>query len=539
MSTIASNLAGYALALAFVLLTILYMRSVLSWTARMRGLTLPPGPRRLPVVGNFFNMPKNRPWEGYRDMREKYGDVIYLQVLGQSMLVLNSAEAAIEYLDKRSENTSDRPQNPVVEMSGQDLNLGLMPYGPWWRRHRRTFWQYFHPGVVPKYQTIQQAEAYKFVGNLLGSPTRLKRHIRNTFATTMLKLLYDVDVKDEDDEHIRMMDAAFEAIKLATPGQFAVEIFPFLRHLPAWFPGAGFQTLFASCKAANDYLKHVPFDEVRESLERGQGRVCIAADMLARDKLIAESSHIRMEDDDEDEDEVVKNVCAVAFEGGSDTTFSVLQAVFVAMALHPDVQKRAQAELDAVVGPSRLPDFGDSDQLVYVNALVKEALRWHVVVPLTIPHRTVRDDEFHGYFIPGGTTLMANVWAILHDPEAYNDPDVFRPERFIRDGKLDHTVRDPVSFAFGFGRRKVLRICPGRYFANSSLFITIASILHVFDIGLPLNEKGEAVQIKYEQSHGLLSYPTDCRCTIKPRSARAAALILDAQTRMSAGGPNI
>lgn len=83
------------------------------------------------------------------------------------------------------------------------------------------------------------------------------------------------------------------------------------------------------------------------------------------------------------------------------------------MALYPDVQKRAQAELDAVVGPGRLPDHSDTDALVYINAVIKETLRWHVVLPLGVPHRTLEDDEVNGYFIPAGTTIIANVWYAL------------------------------------------------------------------------------------------------------------------------------
>ena len=150
-----------------------------------------------------------------------------------------------------------------------------------------------------------------------------------------------------------------------------------------------------------------------------------------------------------------------------------MQAVFLAMSLHPEVQKTAQMELDRVVGPSRLPDFRDLDSLVYVRAVLKEAMRWHTVTPLGIPHRTKKDDVFDGYFVPAGTILIANIWCVtfrslipsarvrtaaracMHDPDEYEDPDEFRPERFIRDGKLDPNIRDPLAFAFGFGRRHV------------------------------------------------------------------------------------
>ena len=89
---------------------------------------------------------------------------------------------------------------------------------------------------------------------------------------------------------------------------------------------------------------------------------------------------------------------------------ATLQATFLALSLNPQVQMKAQAELDSVVGSSRLPDFGDRESLVYVNAIVKESFRWFTVTPLGISHRTIQDDEFQGYFIPAGTVLTANIW---------------------------------------------------------------------------------------------------------------------------------
>lgn len=150
-----------------------------------------------------------------------------------------------------------------------------------------------------------------------------------------------------------------------------------------------------------------------------------------------------------------------------------MEGLFLALSHHPEVQKKAQAELDTVVGPHRLPEFSDRDSLVYINAIVKEALRWHNVLPLGVGHRTVKDDEFHGYFIPAGTTVIGGVWYVpfrqqdplshitatnrgcAHDPAIYADPDTFNPDRFIKDGQLDPNVLDPASLVFGWGRRYV------------------------------------------------------------------------------------
>lgn len=93
-------------------------------------------------------------------------------------------------------------------------------------------------------------------------------------------------------------------------------------------------------------------------------------------------------------------------------TISTVQTFFMAMACYPEVQLKARAELDAVVGPNRLPNFDDRDSLPYLTAVAKECLRWQSVVPLGIPHRSLADDEYKGYFIPAGSAVIANLWCV-------------------------------------------------------------------------------------------------------------------------------
>ncbi|RPD61610.1 cytochrome P450 [Lentinus tigrinus ALCF2SS1-6] len=439
--------------------------------------------------------------------------------MSDSIVVLGSASVIMEYLDKCSANTSDRKQSILIELSGSDLNLGFMPYGNWWRRHRRAFWQYFRPQAVMNYRPVQKTMSTRYLGKLLRDPSRFKRYMRYTFSATLMKVLYDIEVADENDEYIIKVEQAVQGAAEGTlPGRFLVEVFPFLRHVPEWVPGAGFQERFAAWRAAASELKNAPVARVKDSMERQEGAPCIVREMLSKIVRSGVEGPTLVE-----EEEIVKDVAAVAFEAGSDTTLSTLQSVFLAMALYPNVLKHAHDELDTVVGPTRLPDFSDKDSLPYINAIIREASRWLPVIPLGVPHCTTEDDELHGYFIPKGTILMPNVWACMHDREVYPDPEVFRPERFIRDGKFDvTTVRDPFQFTFGYGRR----ICPGRYFAESSLFINVATVLHVFDIGLPVDEAGLPIKIVPDLTDGLLAYPQDCRCTIKPRSPEGVQLIL-------------
>ncbi|KAJ2919360.1 hypothetical protein MD484_g975, partial [Candolleomyces efflorescens] len=161
------------------------------------------------------------------------------------------------------------------------------------------------------------------------------------------------------------------------------------------------------------------------------------------------------------------------FSAGSDTTVSSATALLYALANYPEVQVKARAEIDAVV-PNRLPLISDREHLPYVHALVKEVGRWHTVAPLGtytldfyqyslnfklfkgVAHSNAEDDEYDGHFIPKGTIILPNIWVIMHDEKNFDKPFEFSPERYIKDGKIDPSVLDPDSTAFGYGRRWVM-----------------------------------------------------------------------------------
>ncbi|KAI0643186.1 cytochrome P450 [Trametes meyenii] len=459
-------------------------------------------------------MPQTKQWIGFQRLCAQYGEIVYLNILGDPMVVLGSPRVIEELLEKRSANTSDRPDSPILPLIGNDIAFSIMRYGQWWRDHRRAFWQIFHPGAIGDYREIQRTVLHKFLKNLADAPQNYKEHIRYAVAATVLKVLYGFDAKEKGDPIIKKVSEALSCASELATGTHPVDFFPFLRHVPGWFPGCGFQYVMAKCKASVTLMKEAPFAQMEAAIDRGQAAPRGLAILLSKIDDDAGSEEAAYRKD------VLKNVGLIAFEAGSDTSYSTLMAFFLAMSQYPDVQKKAQAELDRVVGRSRLPDFDDREALVYIDAIIKESLRWHVVLPLCLPHRTLDNDVFDGYFIPAGTLLVPNT-AVMHDPQIYDNPYEFRPERFIRDGKLDPAVLDPYAYVFGYGRR----ICPGRYFADEALYLDVASVLHIFNIEPPLDAQGMPVKIELEQTHGLLSYPENCRCTVKPRWKEAVILI--------------
>ena len=174
---------------------------------------------------------------------------------------------------------------------------------------------------------------------------------------------------------------------------------------------------------------------------------------------------------------------------------------------YPETQARAQAELDAVVGRTRLPTFADCPSLPYLRAMVKEVLRWRPIAPLSGPHRCTEDDWYEGMFIPKGAICLPNVWFMNRDPEIYGENAAhFDPARHldangdIAPGPLNAKEEGHVSY--GFGRRQ----CVGRYIANDSLFINIAVLLWATKIERKKDVLGQFLPLDLDgcEVHGLV-----------------------------------
>ncbi|KAI0669936.1 cytochrome P450 [Trametes maxima] len=480
-----------------------------------RCLALPPGPRRTPILGNALDIPLSKQWLTFQRWAQEYGDIFSISLLGQPVIVLNSVNAATDLLDRRSAKYSDRFKSTVVPLIGWDWNVALMSYGPQWRQTRRAFHEHFHQGAVHQYQSSQLSGARKYLTRLLARPDNFVHDLRYDLGATILEVSYGIKAKDEGDEYLAIGERAVEGpTEALVLGALWVEFLPFLRHLPPWFPGASYQRKAARWRQEAMALKHEPFKRTINDLRHGAGTWSLASEIANRDYQVGEGVSPGTE-------ELAKNVAAVTYGAGADTSFSTLQTFFLAMALYPDVQRKAQAELDAVVGPYRLPEFSDQKSLPYIHAIVKECLRWQNVFTLGLPHRLMEDDEYNGYYIPKGSIVLGNIWAISHDPRTYSEPDIFNPDRYFKDGAWDPSVLDPISYAFGFGRRA----CPGRHFAVASVYIYVASILHVYDITRKRDVLGNLVNIKADMISGVVTYPEKFECDIKPRSVEAEASI--------------
>nr|BED42963.1 cytochrome P450 monooxygenase [Trametes versicolor] len=490
-------------------------------TVRRKRQNLPPGPKGLPLLGNVFDVPKEFEWLAYEKWgREHHSDIIHLNLAGTPVIVVNSAQAAHDLFEKRSSLYSDRTRMPMLnELVGCDWHFVFMGYGDSWRERRRVFHQYFHPNAATNYRPRELKVARELLRRLLQTPDEFMVHLRHMAGSLILGVAYGIDVQPKNDPYIATAETALHAMSMAgNAGAYVVDYIPFLKHIPSWCPGATFKRQAAEWRKATNAMVEVPFKAVRNAMAEGKESPSMIMSLL---------HDLNDGQDKPHRENVISGVAAAAYTGGSDTTVSAIGSFFLAMLLYPEVQRKAQAEVDRVVGRDRLPDFSDEGSLPYVSAIVKEVLRWRPVTPLAVPHRLTADDVYNGYHLPAGSIVVGNSWAILHDEATFPDPEAFIPERFLNaDGSLRTTMRDAELAAFGFGRR----ICPGRHMACASMWIAIASVLSTFTLSKPVDDDGNVVEPSGEYLSGLVTYPVPFKCEFKPRSGLTAQLIQTSMT---------
>ncbi|KAJ7483475.1 cytochrome P450 [Mycena latifolia] len=492
---------------------------------RLKRLPLPPGPRKLPLVGNLFDVPSTFEWETYMEWSKTFhSDILHLNIAGTSVIVLSSSDAAVDLLEKRSVIYSDR-QAAEYRISGPSLHLlsGFMKYGHCPRRaHRRLFHSVFNAEAAKMFRPKELSATHELLRRVLHDPDAFMGHLRHMAGEVIMSAAYGIDVLPKNDPYVTLAEHAVQSLVFAVvPGRFLVDSIPILKYVPEWFPGANFKRKAREWKKLSQSMADKPFAEAKRSIARNAPYSFTASALRTLEDC----------ENKEYQEQTIKSTAGSMYLAGADSTVSALGTFILAMLCNPEAQLKAQAEIDSVVQKGHLPDFGDEASLPYVSAVVKEVLRWRPVTPIGVPHFLPIEDEYRGYRIPAGSIIIANTWQFpltllifysesLHVQLMYPDPYTFNPERFLLNGKPNPAVKSPDA-AFGFGRR----VCPGRHLATSSVWITVASILATFNITKAVGDDGNVIEPIHEYFPGLVMMPLPFKCSIKPRSEEAAELI--------------
>ncbi|PHH80585.1 hypothetical protein CDD80_844 [Ophiocordyceps camponoti-rufipedis] len=418
-------------------------------------------------------MPSSNGHLQFQKWAQEYGPV-YSLMLGTKVIVVLSSDVAVkDLLDKRSAIYSSRPEFYLgQEILSGNLRPLFMAYGKTWRMVRKLAHGVLNLAVARSYVPYQDLENKAMLVGFLDSPQDFISHIRRYTTSLTTQMTFGYRTPTGDDHNL-------------------VEMFE------QWHgQGKNFNS------HQSPKLTHI--------------QPCCCIDLLRVQKEYGFS------------DELACYMSGSLLQAGSETTAAILIGFFQAMLLFPEVAKEAQAEIDRVCG-DRIPDLNDVPDLPYIRGCMKESLRWMPAAVLGVPHAVTQDDDYLGYKIPKGASVIFNVWAIHNDPERHPEPRRYNPSRWAGDDQnsaqaavnADATKRD--HFVFGAGRR----MCQGMHIADRSLFLAMSRTLWAFDINRAV-DKETGRQVVPDVNNivdGLFVCPQPFDADIVPRSERKVARV--------------
>ncbi|KAH6651500.1 cytochrome P450 [Truncatella angustata] len=520
-------MAYSSIALGFIVATLLF------WFARPlksagKSANFPPGPPTIPFLGNLHQVPLTKPFVRFAEWSRQFGSqgLVGLQ-LGPSgrAVVLNNWRSVRDLLDQRGAIYSSRPYVPIVEYvvpPPGDIHLVFMPYGPKWRKARKTVMDFLKDEEVDKLIPIQDAESSQMMWELLRDPARYNDHVLRYFGAVIMASVFGTRGKNYSDgaKIKQFFKVQYEWAGMLDQGSVPpYHVFPFLRFVPDFLtPWRGWKKRAASLKAKQSTLYRDLFSEARGRVEVGKSQDSFVATLLRN-----------RQQDGYDQVEL-EYITGFLMEGGSDTTAGAFETFILAMAAHPEIQMKAQNEVDKVFGKGGVQTQKlKASSLPYLKACFLETLRWRPGFPLSIPHAMTQKDTYQGYCLPANTTILMNIWAVHHDPDEYDAPDVFSPERFLKNSlgikKTGTALKEALAdqsrrqtYGFGAGRR----VCAGQRMAENSMIMTMSKLLWSFDI-IAKKKLDTAVQTAFKDA--ILTGPKEFPVDFKVRSENRREVI--------------
>ncbi|KAM5543810.1 hypothetical protein V8D89_002427 [Ganoderma adspersum] len=450
---------------------------------------LPPGPPR-----SFKSFDK--PWKTYASWSETVGPLVSLGTPSRPVVVINTAEAVNDLLERRS-HFSCKPRWPMAELLGRQKNVGFQYYGERLKQSRKVLHGALNANAIGStWANLLNSQSIDLLDGFLRSPDSFYMDIGRNVEALVVLFTYG---RKPDEKYTALAREVMHQTGIALqPGRWAVNFYPALMYVPTWFPGAGFQRWARDAKETFYRLTREPFHRVKSEMAQGNAPMSFIRHSL---ETFGETP---------EEEDIIMSAAGSLFSAGTDTiTTSVLTAMLL-LARHPEVQARVYEEIMAVVGTDRLPDMQDRSALPYLDCVIQEFHRFNPAIPL-VTHGNSKEDEYLGYRIPKKTWIMANVWAMLHDEKDYPDPETFKPERFLPGERGPE--RDPRELVYGFGRR----LCPGMHLANTYLYLVVARTIATFELCPEEDEKGVPQVPPLDFATGLVSVPKPFRCVFKPR----------------------
>lgn len=468
------------------LLTVLSVTiAIVSWLQRDRRLDAIPGPKGYPLIGVALQLTPNTA-AIFRNWAIQYGEIFKIRVGLYTWVVINSPEAVREILEKQAVSTSSKAPSPMSHDTITGGNrMPTMPYGPQWRVLRTMVRQLTTVPMTNTFVPSQEFEAKQLLFDLANdnkNQNEFYQHMRRFAFSIIMTNTFGIRVKNWDHPDVKGAVRTQEILrKSMRPGAFIVDELPLLTYLPKWlWPGRK-----NAEKAANEILdiKLGLWRRLEKQVEAGDAPHCYTREVLENKKSWYAQGLTEHN---------LAWLTTGLVEAGFETTAATLNGLIINLAANPRVQQTAHEELTRVVGSHRLPAFADMLNLPYVRACVKEMMRLNPLIAPGLRHYCDADVTYKGTVIPKGTVLLTNTAFLHFDPQRFEKPFEFMPERYLGHSLYSSeyaAMSDPYArdhFTFSTGRRT----CPGARLAENSLDIALAGMLWAFEIKPPLDASG-------------------------------------------------
>ncbi|OMO70598.1 Cytochrome P450 [Corchorus olitorius] len=433
----------------------------------------PPSPPSLPIIGHFHLL-KRPIYLTLHNLCNKYGPILFLRFGPKPVLVISSPSAIEECFTKNDIIFSNRPLFPSRKVAEYGFTtLASCPYGQHWRNLRRlTATEIFSTIRLQGSSSLRTEEIHFLVKQLLKNSTR-ELEIESFFYiltfNIMMKLaagqrFFNDDIySDNIGDMVSDLRQMFSSnVRLSWSDQF-----PILRWLT--FHRAE-REIMKTHKKKDDFLQALL------DMRRNVISSCSIKDEERKRLIIDVMLSLQESEPDCYTDEIIKGMTMVMLSAGTVTSTSTMECAVTHLISHPEVFKKAREEIDENIGQSQLLDDGDLGKLPYLHCIINETLRLGSTGPIIPPRESTEECTVGGYSIPRGTMLLVHAWALYNDPNLWEDPDMFKPERF--QGSRVEGDRGGYKFiAFGLGRRQ----CPGEGLAMRLMALTLGTLIQCFE----------------------------------------------------------
>ncbi|KAL5802244.1 hypothetical protein ACOSQ4_030549 [Xanthoceras sorbifolium] len=438
---------------------------------------LPPGPWKLPLIGNMHLLVGSLPHRCLRDLSKQYGPLMHLQLGELSHIVVSSPETAKEIMKHHDINFAQRPRLLAAEIATYGYtDIAFAPYGDYWRQLRKICTlELLSSKRVQSFRSIREEE----VSNVIRSVAS-NAGLPINFTQILYSLTNDITARAAFGGKCKDQKAFILITKKLTElgGGFSLaDMFPSVKLLGVL---SGMRSeLQRVCQEADKILDNIINEHIACKATIGEGE---EKDLV----------HVLLNIQDHGDLEIplttdnIKAVIQDLFIAGTETSSATLEWAVSEMLKNPKVLEKAQAEVRQVFDRKGYVDETDFHELEYLKLVIKETFRLHPAIPLLLPREGRESCKIDGYDIPVGSKVIVNAWAIGRDPNYWMEPESFYPERFIG-SSINYKGASFELIPFGAGRR----ICPGISFGMANVELPLANFLYHFDWKLPNGVKNE------------------------------------------------